>query len=44
MSKHFSILNEQAANFSPENASLESEFSMIDRCYDMIDFAVAWDK
>lgn len=26
----FSILNEKAANFSPENASLESEFYMID--------------
>lgn len=30
MRKSFSILNEQAANFSPVKGSLESEFSMID--------------
>lgn len=44
MRKPFSILNEQAANFSPVKASLESEFSMIDWRYDMIDFAAPWDK
>ena len=32
------------ASFSPENMSLEAEFYMIDWCYDMIDFAVTWDK
>lgn len=42
MRKPFSILNEQAANFSAVKASLE--FSMIDWRYDMIDFAVPWDK
>lgn len=44
MRKPFSILNEQAANFSPVKARLESEFSMIDWRYDMIDFAAPWDK
>lgn len=42
MRKPFSILNEQAANFSAVKASLE--FSMIDWRYDMIDFAPPWDK
>lgn len=32
------------ADFFPGNLVLETDFYMRDWCYDMIDFAVAWDK